>query len=79
MSDRGDEQRDNIWMYDIKTKTTTQITNFADFDIHFPSLGPSEIVYEANGDLYLMDLKTHKSNVVKINVVTDLIAVKPRK
>lgn len=79
MSDRGDEQRDNIWMYDIKTKTTTQITHFADFDIHFPSLGPSEIVYEANGDLYLMDLKTHKSNVVKINVVTDLIAVKPRK
>lgn len=79
MSDRGADQRDNIWMYDIKTKTTTQITNFEDFDIHFPSLGPSEIVYEANGDLYLLDLKTHKSNVVKINVVTDLIAVKPRK
>lgn len=79
MSDRGEDQRDNIWMYDIKTKTTTQITNFKDFDIHFPSLGPSEMVYEANGDLYLMDLKTHKSNVVNINVVTDLIAVKPRK
>jgi tricorn protease len=79
MSNRGDEQRDNIWMYDIKTKTTTQITNYADFDIHFPSLGPSEIVYEANGDLYLLDLKTHRSKVVNINVITDLIAVKPRK
>ncbi len=79
MSDRGTDQRDNIWMYDIKTKTTTQITSFADFDIHFPSLGPSEIVYEANGDLYLLDLKTHKSNIVNVNVVTDLIAVKPRK
>jgi len=79
MSDRGTEKRNNIWMYDIKTKTTTQITNYADFDIHFPSLGPSEIVYEANGDMYLLDLKTHRSHVVKINVITDLAAVKPRK
>ena len=79
MSDRGTEQRDNIWMYDIKTKTTTQITNYADFDIHFPSLGPSEIVYEANGDMYLLDLKTHKPRAVKITVITDLMAVKPRK
>lgn len=79
MSDRGDEQRDNIWMYDIKTKTTTQITKYSDFDIHFPSLGPSEIVYEANGEMKLLDLQTHQTRIVKINVVTDLIAVKPRK
>ncbi len=79
MSDRGAEQRDNIWMYDTKTKTTTQITNYSDFDIHFPSLGPSDIVYEANGDMCLLDLKTNKSRVVKINVVTDLIAVKSKK
>lgn len=79
MSDRGDEQRENIWMYDIKTKNTTQITNYADFDIHFPSLGPSEIVYEANGDLYLLDLKTHKSRMINVNVITDLLAVKPKK
>lgn len=79
MSDRGAEQRDNIWMYDTKTKTTTQITNYSDFDIHWPSIGTSEIVYEANGDMYLLDLKTHQSRVVKINVITDLITVKPRK
>jgi tricorn protease len=79
MSDRGAEQRDNIWVYDIKTKTNTQVTTYADFDIHFPSLGPDEIVYEANGDIYLLDLKTHQSRIVKINVITDLMAVKPRK
>jgi tricorn protease len=79
MSDRGAEQRNNIWMYDIKTKSTTQVTNYADFDIHFPSLGPSEIVYEANGDMYLLDLKSNRSRVVKINVITDLLSVKPRK
>lgn len=79
MSDRGAEQRDNIWMYDIKSKSTTQITNYTDFDIHTPSLGPSEIVYEANGDLYLLDLKTHRSRIVKVDLVTDLLAVKPKK
>ena len=79
MSDRGAEQRDNIWVYDINAKTNTQVTHYTDFDIHFPSLGPDEIVYEANGDIYLLDLKTHQSQVVKINVITDLMAVKPRK
>lgn len=79
MSDRGPEQRDNIWMYNTKTKATEQVTHYADFDIHWPSIGPSEIVYEANGDMYLLDLNTHQSRIVKIDVITDLITVKPRK
>jgi len=78
LSDRGEEQRYNIWMYDTKNKSTTQITNYSDFDVHFPAIGPEEIVYEANGDLYLLDLKTHSTRTVKVNVVTDLITVKPR-
>lgn len=79
MSDRGSEQRDNIWVYNTKTKTNEQVTTYSDFDIHFPSIGPSEIVYEANGDMYLLDLATHKTRVVNITVITDLITVKPRK
>ena len=79
MSDRGADQRDNIWMYDIKTKSTTQITNYTEYDVHFPSIGPSEIVFEANGDMHLLDLATHKTRIVKINVITDLITLKPRK
>lgn len=79
MSDRGPEERDNLWVYDTKTKTNEQVTFYSEFDIHWPSIGPSEIVYEANGDMYLLDLNTHKSRVVKIDVITDLITVKPRK
>lgn len=79
MSDRGSEQRNNIWVYNTKTKTNEQVTSYTDFDIHWPSIGPSEIVYEANGDMYLLDLNTHKSRMVNINVITDLISVKPRK
>lgn len=79
MSDRGPEQRDNIWVYNTKTKKHEQVTSYTGFDIHWPSIGPSEIVYEANGDMYLLDLNTHQSRVVNINVITDLMTVKPRK
>jgi len=79
MSDRGPEQRENIWVYNIKTGTTEQVTHYTDFDIHYPSIGPKEIVYEADGNLYLLDLATHQSRMIRINVITDLISVKPRK
>lgn len=71
LSDRGDNKRNNIWSYDISTKQTKQVTNFSDFDIHFPSIGNNEIVFEAGGLLYLLDLTTEKYREVKINVVTD--------
>jgi len=77
LSDRGTDLRANIWVYDTKAKTTTQVTNYKDFDIHFPSIGPKEIVYEAGGNLVLLELATYKTRTININVVTDLITVKP--
>jgi tricorn protease len=71
--------RANIWEYDIKTKQSKQLTKFKDFDVHFPSIGPKDMVFEAGGKLYLMDLATHNYKEVKIQVVTDLSSVKPRK
>ena len=37
-----------------------QITQFNDFDITFPSIGPDAIVFQAGGRLYLLDLATEK-------------------
>ncbi|MFA3784143.1 PDZ domain-containing protein [Melioribacteraceae bacterium 4301-Me] len=71
LSDRGVNKRNNIWCYDISTKQTKQITDFSDFDVHFPSIGNNEIVFEAGGLLYLLNLSTEKYHEVKINVVTD--------
>ncbi len=71
LSDRGDNQRNNIWAYDISTKQTRQLTDFDAFDIHFPSLGNHEIVFEAGGLLYLLDLTTEQYKPVNIKVVTD--------
>ncbi len=71
LSDRGTNKRNNIWSYDLSSKQTKQLTNFDDFDIHFPSIGNGEIVFEAGGLLYLLDLTTEKYKVININVVTD--------
>lgn len=79
LSDRGPEQRFNIWAYDTRGKMTKQVTHFKDFDIHFPSLGPNEIIFEAGGKLYLLSLSDEKYKEVNIQVVSDLAAVKPRK
>lgn len=79
LSDQGPEQRFNIWAYDLKTGKNRQVTKFKDFDVHFPASGPDDIVFEAEGKLYLLDLKTENYKEVKIQVVTDMAAVKPRK
>jgi tricorn protease len=79
LSDKGPEKRYNIWAYDTRTKTNGQITKFDDFDVHSPSMGPEEIVFEAGGKLYLMNLESHAQKEVEIQVVSDLISIKPKK
>ncbi len=71
LSDRGVNQQYNIWVYDLSTKLSKQITDFKDFDVEFPSIGDNEIVFQAGGLLYLLDFATDKYSEVKINVVTD--------
>ena len=77
LSDRGPEERSNIWAYDLTTKETRQITKFTDFDIHFPSIGPSDIVFEAGGRLYRLSLADEKLNEVSVKVVTDELTLLP--
>ncbi len=77
LSDNNENMRLNIWEYNSKTKEQKQITNYNDFDISFLSAGPSELIYEMGGDLYLMDLTTQKSRKVEINVISDLSVEMP--
>jgi tricorn protease len=72
LSDRGEEKRFNIWSYDIDSGQEKQVTSFTDYDAHYPAMGPEDIVFEAGGDLYLLDLSNDRYNKVDINVVTDL-------
>ncbi|NOT52618.1 MAG: peptidase S41 [Chitinophagaceae bacterium] len=77
LSDRGTEVRMNLWKYDISSKIFTQLTSYTDYDVHFPSFGDGEIVYEAGGKLYLYTISSGKSTEVKVNMVTDKASLKP--
>lgn len=79
LSDRGAQKRHNIWRYNRENEKYKQITHFKDFDITFPAIGPQEIVFEAGGDIYLLNLDTEEYHSVNINLVSDLSQVRPRK
>lgn len=71
MSDNGPNKRNNLWKYDLATKSNTQLTKFTDFDITFPESGPDDIVFEAGGKLYLYKLSSNTISEVEIQVVSD--------
>ncbi len=77
LTDKGENERYNIWVYDTKSGDSKQVTFFDKFDVHFPSIGPKDIVFEAGGELYLLDLATEKYSPVKINIIADQIALHP--
>jgi len=78
LSDRGTNERNNLWAYDRSKNSVRQITQFSDFDITFPSIGPDSIVFQAGGLLYLLDLATEKPVEVSVHVVTDQTTLRPK-
>jgi len=78
LSDREARGRANVWAHDTATKQLRQVTRFTDGDVHFPSIGPEEIVLENGGRLFLLDLKTEQLHEVQITVVTDRVTLRPR-
>lgn len=78
LSDRGPAKRYNIWAHDLETGEKRQVTEFTDHDVHVPSIGPSDLVFEAGGSLYRMDRETEELTRVEVQVVTDQRAAKPR-
>jgi len=78
LSDRDGNKRFNLWAYDSNRQRFRPVTSFPDHDVHFPSIGPEEIVFENAGRLHLLDLKTEKSREVQVTVTTDRATLKPR-
>jgi len=78
VSDRDKNQRANIWAYDTKKDKFRQVTTFDKFDVHFPSIGPEDIVFENGGRLYLLNLESEKCTEVQIQAPTDRATLKPR-
>jgi tricorn protease len=71
-SDRGPDKRLNLWAYDLTTKAFHQVTHFEDFDIDWPSLGDTGIVFQCGGGLYVVDLPDETLHEVKVELASDL-------
>ena len=78
LSDRGPAERSNIWALDTASGDLRQVTTFTEFDITFPAIGPSDMVFQAGGRLYLMGLDDEQYEQVEVEIVTDLATLRPR-
>src|SRR5262249_61396396 len=61
----------NIWAYDLDKKTQRQVTQFADYDVKWPSVGSDAIVFENGGWLYVLDLADEKLHKLSVQVPDD--------
>lgn len=76
LSDEGASHRLNIWSCNVKTGERAQVSDFKDYDIKWPSIGPGsdgkgEIVFQNGEDLYLMDLPGGKTRKVEVIIPGD--------
>ncbi len=69
LSDR--DNRMNLFVIDLATKDTRQLTHFADYDIKFPSIGKDSIVFEQGGYIWRYDLASGQATPVPIEVKED--------
>jgi tricorn protease len=77
LSDRGEDKRMNLWEYDLTSKQFTERTHFSDYDAHYASQGPDDIVFEEGGHLWLYTYATHEAKQVSVQVVSDETALRP--
>ena len=68
----------NIYVYDVPSGKVTQVTTSKLWDVRWPSTDHgSRIVYELNGELQLLDIKTGKSKPIPITVPDDGLWKRP--
>jgi len=67
----------NLYAYDLGSKQTKKLTDYNEFDIKWPSLGPESIVYENGGSLYEFVFDTGKTRNIPIVVHAEDIEARP--
>ena len=62
----------NLFCYNTKTKTTTKVTDFKEYDIKFPSCSNKEIIFENGGFLYKFNTSDKKYEKISISISNDM-------
>ncbi len=71
VSDRDENKKLNLYVYDLGTQQTQKLTDFTEFDVKFPSLGDHAIVFENGGEIYRYDLTGGPAQPLVISVGED--------
>ena len=76
-SDRDQPYRMNLFSYDLATRQTRKLTNYTDYDVKYPALGDSAIVFEYGGLVYRFDLAAERAEKIPITIAEDFDSGRP--
>ena len=62
----------NIFAYDKATSAIRKVTDFDEYDVLWPSLGPDAIVFMNGGWLYRLDLATEQEEKIPVTIAPGL-------
>jgi len=77
LSDGNEVIRYNLYAYDIPTGQRRPLTEYSDYDIQWPSIGPGAIVYHHAGYLHVMDLATGQDRRLTVQVHDEGLSARP--
>jgi tricorn protease len=75
LSDRN--RTNNIFEFEVNSKTITQITNHTDYDVKALNSNGEEIIYEQAGKLHILSLSNKQTRPLKIKLNADLPSQRP--
>ncbi|MFH1746093.1 MAG: S41 family peptidase [Planctomycetota bacterium] len=75
-SDREDGTL-NLYKYDVNSSQITRLTNYRDYDVKYPSIGPNHIIYQYAETLHLLDLNSGQTRQVAVEIPSDLPRMRP--
>jgi tricorn protease len=71
VSERDDNRQANLFVHDLNTGETRQLTRFTEFAVKFPSLGDEAIVFENGGFIYRFELASERVEKIAIEIKED--------
>ncbi len=83
LSDDGPSHRLNLWTLDPATLERRQLTQYADFDVKWPAIGPGpqgtgEIVFQHGAELLLYDIASGDAHEVRVSIPGARAKLRPR-
>ncbi len=72
VSERDTNRQANLFVLELNSQQTRQLTRFTEFAVKFPSLGDQAIVFENGGEIYRFDLASEQAVKVPIEIKEDL-------